>query len=401
VEYIRLLNGIGAVSRSTQAAVTQAINQTLTLRNWLIGAYIIEYEQGGDPRAQYGDVLLRRLAKDLADQGLSGLGRTNLVNFRKVALTYPILARPEILERLIQRLDELPQKGQTVSDFSSMLNTTPLLDSDTAGVQESLSFPALANRSEDTEALNWKDEAYYLKLFRTLPWSNLVELCRVEDPLKRSFYELECLKSRWSNRELRRQINSLLYERVGLSKDPAAVIALVQTGELIDTPTTLLRDPFVLEFLGLPEKSSYSESDLEQALIDHLQEFLSELGTDFCFMRRQFRITIANRHYFLDLLLYHRRLRCLVAIDLKLGAFEAAYAGQMNLYLNYLKSEVALPDENPPVGIILCSDKDAEEVHYATAGMDSNLFVSRYLVALPSEEQLKRWLREEQARLQL
>jgi predicted nuclease of restriction endonuclease-like (RecB) superfamily len=281
VEYIRLLNGIGAVSRSTQAAVTQAINQTLTLRNWLIGAYIIEYEQGGDPRAQYGDVLLRRLAKDLADQGLSGLGRTNLVNFRKVALTYPILARPEILERLIQRLDELPQKGQTVSDFSSMLNTTPLLDSDTAGVQESLSFPALANRSEDTEALNWKDEAYYLKLFRTLPWSNLVELCRVEDPLKRSFYELECLKSRWSNRELRRQINSLLYERVGLSKDPAAVIALVQTGELIDTPTTLLRDPFVLEFLGLPEKSSYSESDLEQALIDHLQEFLSELGTDF------------------------------------------------------------------------------------------------------------------------
>jgi hypothetical protein len=172
-----------------------------------------------------------------------------------------------------------------------------------------------------------------------------------------------------------------------------------KTGELLDSPQYLLRDPYVLEFLQLPEQTAYSELDLEQALIDHLQAFLHELGDDFCFMKRQFRITIANRHYFLDLLFYHRRLRCLVAIDLKLGSFEAAYAGQMNLYLNYLKEEVAFPDENPPVGIILCSEKDAEEVHYATAGMDSNLFVSRYLVALPSEAQLKRWLREEQERL--
>lgn len=177
-------------------------------------------------------------------------------------------------------------------------------------------------------------------------------------------------------------------------------MTLAQEGRLIDSPMTILRDPYVLEFLQLEERAVYSESDLEQALINHLQQFLHELGRDFCFVERQFRITVANRHYFLDLLFYHRRLRCLVAIDLKIGEFQPGYAGQMNLYLNYLKQEVMLPDENPPVGILLCSDKDAEEVHYATAGMDSQLFVSRYLVALPSEEQLKQWLRDEQERLQ-
>jgi predicted nuclease of restriction endonuclease-like (RecB) superfamily len=401
VEYHRLLNGIGVVSRSTQAAVTLAINQTLTLRNWLIGAYIIEHEQSGDPRAQYGDVLIRRLAQDLADQGCTGLGRTNLVNFRKFALTYPILAHPETLARVLHLLDtDLLPIGQTVSDFSATATAAPPIATDKIGTETpSLHFPALATRITETTSLVWQDEQYYLKLFRVLAWSNLLEFCRVEDPLKRAFYELECLKGKWSNRELRRQINSLLYERVGLSKDPAAVLALAKTGELLDSPQYLLRDPYVLEFLQLPEQTAYSELDLEQALIDHLQAFLHELGDDFCFMKRQFRITIANRHYFLDLLFYHRRLRCLVAIDLKLGSFEAAYAGQMNLYLNYLKEEVAFPDENPPVGIILCSEKDAEEVHYATAGMDSNLFVSRYLVALPSEAQLKRWLREEQERL--
>jgi predicted nuclease of restriction endonuclease-like (RecB) superfamily len=195
-------------------------------------------------------------------------------------------------------------------------------------------------------------------------------------------------------------MGSLLYERVGLSKNKEAVLALAAKGQLVDSPTTILRDPYVLEFLGLQERSIYSESELEQVLIDNLQQFMHELGRDFCFVDRQFRITVANRHYFLDLLFYHRRLRCLIAIDLKLGEFQPEYAGQMNLYLNYLKQEVALPDENPPVGILLCSDRDSEAVHFATAGMDNQLFVSRYLVALPSEEQLKHWLREEQERLQ-
>jgi predicted nuclease of restriction endonuclease-like (RecB) superfamily len=405
VEYRGLLDGIGYVSTSTQAAVARSINQTLTLRNWLIGAYIIEFEQNGDDRAVYGDALIRRLAKDLATQGYSGLSRSNLVSFRKFAFIYAALAKNQTLSGLFKALAEgvnfefgrADEKSQTLSGFSETSTSSAEGDPFSTSVQ---AFPSLEARADSVESFAWKNDAYYLKLFRVVSWSNLMELCRIDDPLKRTFYELECVKSAWSNRELKRQMNSMLFERVGLSRDVEAVMALSQQGQLIDNPAMVLRDPYILEFLGLEERSTYSESELEAALIEHLQEFIHELGRDFCFIERQFRITVANKHHFLDLLFFHRRLRCLVAIDLKLGGFEAAHAGQMNLYLNYLKEEVAFPDENPPVGIILCSEKDAEEVHFATAGMDSQLFVSRYLVALPSEEKLKQWLREEQNRLQ-
>ena len=173
----------------------------------------------------------------------------------------------------------------------------------------------------------------------------------------------------------------------------------MQQGQLVDSPQTLIRDPYILEFLELAERPTYSETDLEQALIDHLQEFMQELGRDFCFVERQFRFTVDSEHHFLDLLFYHRSLQCLIAIDLKLGKFRHDYAGQMNFYLNYLRENVAYPHENPPVGIILCAERDAETVRYATAGLDNQMFVSRYLIALPSEATLKQWLRDEQERL--
>ena len=403
MKYDRLLDGIGYVNSSTQAAIAKAVNQVLTVRNWLIGAYIVEYEQNGEDRAAYGEALLRGLADDLARRGYQGLSLSNLKNFRKFALTYPMLAKSQTLSVLFN-----PFVGGTID----LIGQTPSAQSeDTAPSEQStpkallftldsVNFPSLIARCEPSQVFPWQNDDYYLRLFRTIAWSSLMELCRIDDPVKRVFYELECVKSGWSIRELKRQIGSMLYERVGLSKDKEAVLAMTKQGQLIDTPTAILRDPYVLEFLGLQERATYSESDLEAALISHLQQFIHELGRDFCFVERQFRITVANRHYFLDLLFYHRRLRCLVAIDLKIGEFRPEYAGQMNLYLNYLKQEVALPDENPPVGIILCSDKDAEEVHFATAGMDNQLFVSRYLVALPSEDLLKQWLREEQERLE-
>lgn len=396
MKYDLLLDGIGYINGSTQAAIAKAVNQVLTVRNWLIGAYIVEYEQNGEDRATYGEALLRGLADDLAKRSYQGLSLSNLKNFRKFALTYPMLAKSQALSVLFAPFIQqaIPSISQTASgQLTDEAVAQPF-------ILESLHFPSLVARCETTPVFPWQDDDYYLRLFRAIAWSSLMELCRIDDPTKRVFYELECLKSGWSIRELKRQINSMLYERVGLSKDKDAVLALTHQGQLLDTPTAILRDPYVLEFLGLQERAVYSESDLEQALIDHLQQFIHELGRDFCFVERQFRVTVANRHYFLDLLFYHRRLRCLVAIDLKIGEFRPDYAGQMNLYLNYLKQEVALPDENPPVGIILCSDKDAEEVHFATAGMDNQLFVSRYLVALPSEATLKQWLREEQARLE-
>jgi predicted nuclease of restriction endonuclease-like (RecB) superfamily len=192
----------------------------------------------------------------------------------------------------------------------------------------------------------------------------------------------------------------MLYERVGLSKDKEAMLALANQGQIVDSPKSILRDPYILEFLGLEEKVTYSESDLEQALIEHLQDFMHELGRDFCFVDRQHRITVGSEHYFVDLLFYHRGLQCLIAIELKLGKFRYEYAGQMNFYLNYLKENATYSYENPPVGIILCAEKDAETVHYATAGLDNQLFVSRYSVALPSEENLKNWLKEEQNRIE-
>ncbi|MCG8554351.1 MAG: PDDEXK nuclease domain-containing protein [Proteobacteria bacterium] len=226
-----------------------------------------------------------------------------------------------------------------------------------------------------------------------------MELARIDDLLRRAFYELHCLKERWSYRELQRQRDSMLYERIGLSEERAEVLALAREGTLAESPAAQLKDPYVFEFLGIERRTVMTERDLEQALIDHLQQFLLELGRDFCFVDRQFRITAGNRHHYIDLPFFHRRLRCLVAIDLKLGEFRPDHAGQLRFYVNYLAEQVAHPDENPPVGILLCAERDADVVRFATAG-DEDLFVTRYQLELPSEEQLRLWLHEERARIE-
>ncbi len=400
MEYNRLLAGISYINSFSQIAVARAINQTLTLRNWLIGAYIIEYEQNGIDRAAYGTQLIETLAKDLKKRGITGFALSNLRNFRQFALAYPHLAEEAILPKLISFARLAPTEiHQTVSGELRSEPAKVTVDAIEISFAELLLFPSLQGRAQNEPPLLWQDAAYYQKLFATVSWSHLLELCRISDRLKRAFYELEAVKSNWSLREMKRQMNNMLYERIGLSKDKAAVLTLTQQGQLIDSPQTLIRDPYILEFLGLAERPVYTETDLEQALIDHLQEFMQELGRDFCFVERQFRMTVESEHHFLDLLFYHRALQCLIAIDLKLGKFKHDYAGQMNFYLNYLRENVAYPYENPPVGIILCAERDAETVRYATAGLDNQLFVSRYLIALPSEATLKQWLREEQERL--
>ncbi|MDX2241508.1 MAG: PDDEXK nuclease domain-containing protein [Leptolyngbyaceae cyanobacterium bins.302] len=402
MEYNRLLAGISYINNFSQIAVARAVNQTLTLRNWLIGAYIIEYEQNGVDRAAYGTQLIETLAKDLKKRGIAGFAISNLRNFRQFALAYPHLAEETILPRLLSFARLAPTEiHQTVS--GELRSDIGEIAADSIEISftftELLLFPSLQGRAQAEPPLPWQDAEYYQKLFTTLSWSHLLELCRISDRLKQAFYELETVKSNWSFREMKRQMNNMLYERIGLSKDKAAVLTLAQQGQLVDSPQTLVRDPYILEFLGLAERPSYNETDLEQALIDHLQEFMQELGRDFCFVERQFRMTVESEHHFLDLLFYHRALQCLIAIDLKLGKFKHDYAGQMNFYLNYLRENIAYPYENPPVGIILCAERDAETVRYATAGLDNQLFVSRYLIALPSEATLKQWLREEQERM--
>lgn len=222
-----------------------------------------------------------------------------------------------------------------------------------------------------------------------LSWTHLLLLLRVEEPLARDFYAKQCQRERWSTRELERQINSLLFERLALSRDKKGVLALARDGQQVQHPTDLLRDPFVFEFLDLPEPAILSESELEARLVDHLQQFLLELGQGFCFVGRQKRITVGTDHFYIDLLFYHRILKCFVAIDLKMGAFMPADAGQMNFYLNYLKHEEGTPDDNPPVGILLCLDRNELYVRYAIEGVASRILTGRFRLSLPSAEQLK------------
>jgi predicted nuclease of restriction endonuclease-like (RecB) superfamily len=231
-------------------------------------------------------------------------------------------------------------------------------------------------------------------------WSQLQELIRIDEPWKRAFFENECLKGNWSVRQLQRQIGSLLFERTGLSTNKKAVIERARKQAPRETITDLLRDPYILEFTGLSDLPAYSEDQLESALLDHLQRFLLELGRGFCFEARQFRMTEGRKHHRVDLVFYHRLLRCHVLIDLKIRAFQPADAGQMNFYVNWFKANMMVEGDAPPVGILLCSDKDGAEVEFATAGMDQKLFVSRYLTALPSAKRLRVFLEADRERIE-
>jgi predicted nuclease of restriction endonuclease-like (RecB) superfamily len=388
MHYDQLLSDIGNVNNVSQALAARSVNQILTLRNWLIGAYIIEFEQSGLDRATYRDRLLERLAEDLSTRGISGFSQTNLRNFRLFARVYAILADPPLLNKLLEG----------IGFVGTLTIRQPVADE----LKMTLDMPTLRALAQSQPALDWQDSAYYQKLFSSLSWSHLVQLTQISLPLKRAFYEVECMKSRWSRRELKRQMDSALFDRVGLSKDKDGVMDLAQKGQILISPTAMLRDPYIFEFLGLEERNRFSEAALEKALIDHLQQFMRELGRDFCFVDRQYRIAVGSEVYHLDLLFYHRKLRCLVAIDLKLGPFKHEYAGQMNFYLNYLRHEQTYEDENPPIGLLLCTEKDETVVQYATGGMDNQLFVSRYQSVLPSIEQLQQWLqREKEYLLQL
>jgi len=364
-----LVDGLVALQERAREAASRSVDELLTIRNWLIGVWIVAYEQEGEDRAAYGEGVIDALGEAFKTRGVSGLSARNLRNYRQVALTWPSLGIRQTLS------------GESLPALASEIWQTPSAES----------LPPLNTANE---RLPWQDEAWMLRLRRELSFSHLLELSRVTDPVARAFYEVQTLRERWSVRELRRQRDAMLYDRVGLSRDRDAVLALAEQGRLVDTPMTQVRDPYILEFLGLPERETYSEADLETALVNHLQAFLLELGGDFAFLGRQYRVTVGGRHHFIDLLFFHRRLRCLVAIDLKIGAFGYEDAGQMNFYLNYLRENVSLDGENPPVGIVMCADKDTEEVHYATGGLDRQVFVSRYLTRLPTEEQLTAWLAE-------
>jgi predicted nuclease of restriction endonuclease-like (RecB) superfamily len=353
-----LVDRINYLQERTQQVAVQQVNYWLTVRNWVIGWYIAEYEQHGADRASYGTRLMPELARRLqAVRGLSAQQLYRCVDFYR---TYP-----EIFSTVSR---ELPTLGLAALPQAPGFSATPGL-----GVAPDL-------------------------LLSRLSFSHFLELLPLTTPLQRAFYEVQSVKNSWSVRELKRAIESLLYERTGLSSDKAAVLA-AHAGTQPLAITDVVKNPYVLEFLGLEERPSYSENELETAIIAHLQTFLVELGRGFCFEARQKRLTFDNEHYFIDLVFYHRILKCHVLVDLKLGAFSHADAGQMNVYLNYYRENEMTPGDNPPVGLILCAQKNDTLVRYATSGLSEQLFVSKYRLNLPSEAELQALIQQEQARL--
>lgn len=376
MNYDALLEQITTLHGKTTGRAAAAINRALLVRNWLMGAWIIEFEQLGADRAEYGSGLLKRLAKDLAASGMRGSSPDSLERTRRFYAAYPQLG-PEISATALRNSLALP--GLTVAAMTPAISATVLRKSSGQQLQP---LPAEA--------------------VLRLTWSHLLEFLRLDDPWKRAFYENEALRGSYSVRELQRQIGSLLYERTGLSTDKQAAIAAARAEAELTRPAVadLLRDPYVLEFTGLADRPHYRESDLEVALLDHLQAFLLELGTGFCFEARQKRITVGTEHDWVDLVFYHRVLRCHLLVDLKVRAFTHGDAGQMNFYLNWWRDHMLGDGDQPPVGLVLCSDKDETKVHYATAGLDHQLFVSRYQVALPSPDELQRLVEADRALLE-
>ena len=364
---------VSVISETNQFFKNQAqkqVNVALTLRNWLIGFYISEYELNGADRAEYGQKVFKEIAKRL--KHLKGMSERNLYLFKEFYLCYPQI-----------------QQSLNVELYLNDFQPIGILQSATAKLNTPVKSKNINPIQTDID-----------KLINPLSFTHIIELLKADSSLKRSFYEIQAIKNAWTVRELERAMNSMLFERTGLSTDKEAVLEKHAKQKKL-LPEDVFRNPYILEFLGLKEETSYSESDLEQAIINHLQTFLLELGSGFCFEARQKRITFDNTHYKIDLVFYHRILKCHVIVDLKLGAFTHADSGQMTVYLNYYNDNEKNEGDNPPIGIILCASKNESLVKYATTNLTQQVFVSKYLIKLPSEKELENIIREEQQKLGL
>lgn len=352
-ELLAELSGLIDLARSSAA---RAVNTILTATYWEVGRRVVEFEQGGKARAAYGEELLARLAADLTRVGGRGFSKRNLEQMRAFYLGWEFDATAAVGSPVRAKLP------------SSEKTQTPSAQSAAGG----------AGREHD---------AVHPGRF-PLPWSHYVRLLSVESPHARRFYEEEAVRGGWSVRQLDRQVSSLFYERTALSKNKGAMLTRGQAAKPEDAVTVeeQVRDPYVLEFLGL--KNEYAESDLEEAIIRHLESFLLELGDDFAFVGRQKRLRLDDEWYKVDLVFFHRGLRCLLLIDLKIGKFTHADAGQMNLYLNYAKTNWTRAGENPPVGLILCAQKGRDVARYALEGLGNKVLASTYRTTLPDEQVL-------------
>lgn len=336
--YNHLLDHISETFTQGKVKAFNAANIALVETYWKIGQHIVEFEQGGNAKAEYGAGLLERLSKDLSLKFGKGFSLSNLQRFRQFFMTYPIHA----------------------------------------------------TASHELKSINNDKNTISATLSHQLSWSHYVELLKIESPIERNFYEKQTLIENWSIRELKRQKKSSLFLRLAAGKNKKEILQLSQQGKVIAKPEDILKDTYIFEFLKIPEPFHISETNLETRLINQLQDFLLELGKGFAFIGRQYRITLANRHHYIDLVFYHRILKCFVLIDLKKA--EAGYedVGQMNMYLGYMEAEQNVEGDNPPIGIVLAREKDELQIKYAMSHTNSKLFIQKYQLYLPNEEELRR-----------
>ena len=349
----RLAEQIAALIEKAKQHIVTAVNSTMVVTYYEIGRMIVEHEQKGEQRAAYGKGVLKELSKRLTNRFGRGFSVENLENMRRFFSVYS----NEVISETASR-ESVARKSETLSRISETAPT-------------------------NLQTLSAKF---------TLSWSHYLFLMRVTNPKERKFYEAEAASERWSLRELKRQFDSALYERLALSRDKKAITEMSQKGVIVERPEDIVKDPYILEFLGLPEDSRYTESDLEQRLIDELQQFLLELGKGYTFVGRQERLTFDEQHFYVDLVFFNRLLQCFVLIDLKIGGVTHQDLGQMQMYVNYYDRKVKLATENPTVGILLCKEKNNAVVEMTLPEDNTQIFASKYETVLPRKEDLQRLL---------
>lgn len=366
LDFETLVSQLQLIHQEAQAEANRSVNRALVVRNWLLGQRIFEFEQRGADRAKYGKKLTENISQRLKPLG-RGFSKRSVEQFRRFYRDFEHLRIAQTVSAQLGVSDQAVQITQTVS---AQLPSAGQAESDTPRVAAG-----------------------------PLSWSHYVTLLTIDDADERRFYEIEASQNNWGVRELKRQLNSSLYQRLALSRDKDEIRRLAAEGQVVAKAADLIKNPFVLEFLELDEKSGYSERDLETAIIDKLQTFLLELGKGFLFEARQRRFTFDDDHYYVDLVLYNRLLRCYVLLDLKIGKLDHGDLGQMQMYVNYFDRHVKLEDELPTIGIVLCARKNDALVEL-TLPENANIFASKYQLYLPSKAELKQELEKIEAELE-
>ena len=350
-----------------QQSAVKAVNQRLTVRNWLIGFYIVEFEQNGEDRATYGEQLLKNLEQRINQKALS----VTLFQWsRKFYLLYPRFNL--LIKHSFMLICETPSHKLIVNEEKQIYET-------------------LSHKLQNIENEDNDENIPAEKLLSSISFSHFIELMKIDNPVKRLYYEMLTIQTGLSVRELKRQIDALSYERIGLSGDMEHALTTIQQKIHPQTVTDTVKDDYFFEFVNIPQQRVLllKESELETLLLVHLRDFIIELGNGFCFEARQKRILIGDEYFFIDMVFYHRILKAHILLEVKISPFDHAHVSQLYSYLNYYKAEVMEPDDNPPIGILLVTNKNDALVQYATAGMDEQIFVSKYKLQLPTEQQLK------------